>query len=152
MLAADLLSAGQATAQGDTAEAVRGLLDEALCRRGPAFAGILSAIEHLFDRMSRLGIVFSPDLLMFQKAMVTLKGVLADIDPSFNRDDHLISAAVVGFINDFARFRLQKLLVREIWQLYPFNLGRAMEVQRILIKFCLHLGAAWLEPPRPCCL
>jgi ubiquinone biosynthesis protein len=152
MLAVDLLSAGQATARDGTAEAVRALLDEALCRRGPAFAGILSAIEHLFDRMSRLGIVFSPDLLMFQKAMVTLKGVLADIDPSFNRDDHLISAAVVGFINDFARFRLQKLLVREIWQLYPFNLGRAMEVQRILIKFCLHLGAAWLEPPRPCCL
>ncbi|MCG6907386.1 MAG: hypothetical protein LJE63_12300 [Desulfobacteraceae bacterium] len=152
MLAVDLLSAGQATARGGTTEAVRALLDEALCRRGPAFAGILSAIEHLFDRMSRLGIVFSPDLLMFQKAMVTLKGVLADIDPSFNRDDHLISAAVVGFINDFVRFRLQKLLVREIWQLYPFNLGRAMEVQRILIKFCLHLGAAWLEPPRPCYL
>ncbi len=66
------------------------------------------------------------------------------------RDDHLISAAIVGFINDFVRFRPQKLLVREIWQLYPFNFGRAMEVQQILIKFCWHLGAAWLEPPRAC--
>jgi hypothetical protein len=152
ILAADLLSAGQATGREETADAVRSLLDETLCRQGPAFAGILSAIEHLFDRMSRLGIVFSTDLLMFQKAMVTLKGVLADIDPGFNRDDHLISAAVVGFINDFVRFRPQRLLIHEIWQLYPFNLGRALEMQRILTKFFWHLGAAWLEPPRPCAL
>ncbi len=150
MLAVDFLSGGQATAQSDIADAVRSLVDKTVCRQGPPFAGILSEIEHLFDRMSRLGIVFSTDLLMFQKAMVTLKGVLADIDPSFNRDDHLISAAIVGFINDFVRFRPQKLLVREIWQLYPFNFGRAMEVQQILIKFCWHLGAAWLEPPRAC--
>lgn len=150
MLAADFLSGGKATERRETADAVRSLLDKTVCRQGPAFAGILSAIEHLFDGMSRLGIVFSTDLLMFQKAMVTLKGVLADIDPSFNRDDHLISAAIVGFINDFVRFRPQRLLVREIWQLYPFNFGRAMEVQQILIKFCWYLGAAWLEPPRPC--
>ncbi|MDZ7596778.1 MAG: hypothetical protein U5J82_00410 [Desulfobacterales bacterium] len=71
-------------------------MDKTVCRQGLPFAGILSEIEHLFDHMSRLGIVFSTDLLMFQKAMVTLKGVLADIDPSFNRDDHLISAAIVG--------------------------------------------------------
>jgi hypothetical protein len=152
MLAVDFLSGGQTTAQRATADAVRSLLDKTVCRQGPAFGGILSTIEHLFDRMSRLGIVFSTDLLMFQKAMVTLKGVLGDIDPSFNRDDHLISAAIVAFINDFVRFRPQKLLVREIWQLYPFNLGRAMAVQQILIKFCWHLGAAWLEPPRPCSL
>ena len=150
MLAADFLSVGQATARGETAEAVRSLLDETACRQGPAFTGLPSTIEHIFDRMSRLGIVFSSDLLMFQKAMVTLKGVLADIDPGFNRDEHLISAAIVGFINDFVRLRPQKLLVREIWQLYPFNLGRVMEVHQLLIKFFWHLGATWLQPPRPC--
>ena len=150
MLAADFLAGGRVTAAHATADAVRGLVEKTICRQGAPFGGILSAIETLFDGMSRLGIVFSTDLLMFEKAMVTLKGVLTDIDPTFNRDDHLISAGIVGFFNDVVRFRLQKLLVSEIWKLYPFNFGRMLEIQQILFKFCWHVGTAWLEPPRHC--
>ena len=84
---------------------------------------------------------------MYEKALVTLKGVLADIDPTFNRDDYMAWAAITTFLDDVIRLRLLKLVMKEIWTLYRHSLSLFLNIQRIIFWFFKDVAA--LRRKRP---
>lgn len=55
-----------------------GIIEQLIDNRSDQFRGILSSIEALIEALTYQGVKFKADLLMFEKAMVTLKGVLAE--------------------------------------------------------------------------
>ena len=82
--------------EGDTVKDI-------LKRRRTVFGGVLADIGTLFAEAAYQGIMFPTDLLMFQKSQVTLKGVIADIDPSFDFDERWIRIAVGSYLRDLGR-------------------------------------------------
>jgi hypothetical protein len=72
---------------------------------------------------------------MYEKALVTLKGVLADIDPTFKRDDYMAWAAITTFLDDVIRLRLLKLVMKDIWALYRHSLCLLLDIQKFIFRF-----------------
>lgn len=103
----------------------------------------VSVTRFLFERFTYQGVVFSPVLLMYEKALVTLKGVLADVDPTFNRDDYMIWAAMTTFLDDVVRLRLLKLIIKDAWTLYRHSLSVMFDLQKVIGWFLLDVGRLW---------
>ena len=74
---ADLITEGQLSANKAIGNNIKNIIDEAIKSRGNGERGMLSTIEVLFEKFTYQGVVFSTDLLMYEKALITLKGVLA---------------------------------------------------------------------------
>jgi predicted unusual protein kinase regulating ubiquinone biosynthesis (AarF/ABC1/UbiB family) len=133
--AADMITKGQISSSKAMSAKIEAIIDEAITSlKGPDM-GVLSIIEFLFEKFTYQGVIFSTDLLMYEKALVTLKGVLADIDPSFNRDDYMAWAAITTFLDDVIRLRLLKLIMKEIWVLYRHSLSLLLDIQKIIFWF-----------------
>ncbi|MBF0537581.1 MAG: AarF/ABC1/UbiB kinase family protein [Nitrospirae bacterium] len=67
--------------------AIRGEIDRFVAE---ASTGFIEQSLALLDRLAFKGVKFPGELLMFRKAIFTLKGVLQELDPGFDMDRHLI--------------------------------------------------------------
>jgi hypothetical protein len=118
-----------------------------LGKRGTLCGGVLSDIGALFGEFSYHGIVFPTDLLMFQKSLVTLKGVIADIDPGFDCDKEWMGIAVASYFGDLLRLRTYFEIYQEIWALRCFSLSQILRLHRLIAKLFGRLAAAGLKAP-----
>ena len=110
--------------------------------------GVLSIIEFLFEKFTYQGVIFSADLLLYEKALVTLKGVLADIDPTFKRDEYMVWAAITTFMDDVIRLRLLKLIMKDIWTLYRHSLSLFLDIQKMIFWFVRDVAVLGKKLPR----
>jgi ubiquinone biosynthesis protein len=145
--AADILARLQISSDSDLSYAVKRSIAKTISNRNERTKGVLSTIERLIEEMTYCGVIFPTDLLMFEKALVTLKGVQNDIDPTFDRDDYLFWAALRCFWTDVFKLRLHRLALEEIWNLYRFSLCRLMDLQRLIFKIGLEFGLFCLRLP-----
>jgi ubiquinone biosynthesis protein len=137
--AVDIMSKGQITKSRALRKNVESIIDEVITNREKRLQGVLSSVEGLIEELMYQGLVFSSDLLVFEKSLVTLKGVLADIDPEFSRDEYVVWNAVLQLASDFAHFRIQKMIISELWELYRHSMGVLFDIQRSILKFGLEL-------------
>jgi len=128
-------------------EKIEGIIDKAITGLEERHRGVLSTIEFLFEKFTYQGVVFSADLLMYEKALVTLKGVLADIDPTFKRDDYMVWGAVTTFANDVIRLRLLKLVMKDIRDLYLHSLFLLLDIQKVIFRFLWDVALLWKKLP-----
>ena len=133
--AADIMSGGKITADRALGLRVQDLISDIVDSRETRIKGVLGSVENLIERIMYLGVVFSPDLLVFEKGLVTLKGVLADIDPTFDRDEYVVMAAVGQFVSDIMHFKLQSVIFKEVWALYKYSFSLFLNIQKTLIRF-----------------
>ena len=133
--AADIITKGQISSSKTMSAKIRAIIEEAITSLKRPDMGVLSIIEFLFEKFTYQGVIFSADLLLYEKALVTLKGVLADIDPTFNRDDYMAWAAITTFLDDVIRLRLLKLVMKDIWALYRHSLFLFLDIQKIIFWF-----------------
>ncbi|SLM28560.1 ABC1 family protein [Desulfamplus magnetovallimortis] len=133
--AADIMSGGTITSDSELGKKVMDIVSENVESRGTCITGVLSSVESLIEQIMYLGVVFSPDLLVFEKSLVTLKGVLADIDPDFDRDEYVVLAAVLRLASDVAHFRLQGMIIHELWNFYKYSISLFFDVQKAILKF-----------------
>jgi len=145
---ADIITRRQTSISKVMSDNIMGIIDEAITGQKNQVRGLLSSIEFLFERFTYRGVVFSADLLMYEKALVTLKGVLADVDPTFNRDDYMIWAAMTTFLDDVVRLRLLKLLIKDAWSLYRHSLSVMFDLQKVIGWFLLDVGRLWRKLPK----
>jgi len=137
---ADLITKGQISSNKAIGNRINGIIDEAITSRREGERGILSTIEFLFEKFTYQGVVFSTDLLMYEKALITLKGVLADIDPTFNRDNYMVWAVMTTFLDDIIRLRLLKMVIKETWALYSNSLSLLLDIQKVVFWFLWDVG------------
>jgi ubiquinone biosynthesis protein len=145
---ADIITRRQTSTSKAMSDSIMGIIDEAVTGQKNRVRGLLSSIEFLFEKFAYQGVVFSSDLLMYEKALVTLKGVLADIDPTFNRDDYMIWAAMTTFLDDVVRLRLLKLIIKDAWSLYRHSLSVMFDLQKVIGWFLLDVGRLWRKLPK----
>ncbi len=141
--AADIMAGGTISKNKDTAKAVRKIIGRVLSERESRLSGVLGDVEHLIEQLMYQGIVFSPDLLVFEKALVTLKGVLADVDPGFDRDAFIVWSAVRRLAADLASFRIQSMILKELWALYKHSLSVFMDIQRSLLRLAVDMAIVY---------
>lgn len=132
--AADIMCKGQITRSETLKKNVTSIIQEMITNREKRLTGVLSSVENLIESLMYEGLIFSADLLVFEKSLVTLKGVLADIDPEFSRDEYIVFSAVYQLMNDFAHLRIQKMILKELWTLYRFSLSTLFNVQRAIFR------------------
>ena len=144
---ADIITKGQLSADPATSKTIKGIIAEGIRLQGQGTHGMLSSIEFLFERFTHEGVVFSADLMMYEKAMVTLKGVLSDVDPTFNRDAFMIWSAVTSLVDDAVRFRLLGLFMKEAWALYRHSLALFLDIQKVVYWFLMDLARVSLKIP-----
>jgi ubiquinone biosynthesis protein len=133
--ATDIITKGQISSSNAMRGATNRIIDEAIMSLRKRAKGVLSTIEFLFGKLTYQGIVFPADLMMYKKALITLRGVLADIDPSFNRDHYLRRAVLTTFLDDVVRLRLLKMVVKDIWSLYGHSLSLLIDIQKVVFWF-----------------
>jgi ubiquinone biosynthesis protein len=137
---ADVITKGQISSNKAIGNRIKGIIDEAIAGQREGERGILSTIEFLFEKFTYQGVVFSTDLLMYEKALITLKGVLTDIDPTFNRDNYMVWAVVTTFLDDMIRLRLLKMVMKETWALYRNSLSLLLDIQKVVFWFLWDVG------------
>ena len=144
---ADIITKGQLSTDPLMRKTIQRIIVEGIEMQGKGTRGMLSAIEFLFEKFTHEGVVFSADLMMYEKAMVTLRGVLSDVDPTFNRDAYMIWAAVTSLVDDAVRFRLMKLFMKEAWTLYRHSLVLFLDMQKVVFWFLEDLARVSLKIP-----
>jgi ubiquinone biosynthesis protein len=145
---ADIITKGQLTSNSSRRKAIKTIIENAMQMQGRGTRGMLSSIEYLFEKFTHEGVVFSADLMMYEKAMVTLRGVLTDVDPTFNRDAFMTWAAVTSLLDDAIRFRLVKLFLKEAWSLYRHSLALFIDAQKVFFWFLKDLARVSLKFPK----
>ena len=145
---ADIITRRQTSSAKTMSDNIMGIIDEAITGQKNRDRGLLSSIEFLFERFTYQGVVFSAELLMYEKALVTLKGVLADVDPTFNRDDYMLWAATTTFLDDVIRLRLLKLIIKDAWSLYRHSLSVMFDLQKVIGWFLLDVARLWRKLPK----
>ncbi|MBF0525939.1 MAG: AarF/ABC1/UbiB kinase family protein, partial [Deltaproteobacteria bacterium] len=146
--AADIIAKGQLSADPGIGGKIQKSINEVISSRGMKVSGAMSAIERLFEDFTYHGVIFSSDMMMYKKVLFTLQGVLTEIDPSFNRDDYLVWAAMLTFVEDLIKLRLLRLVLHEIWSLYRHSLALLFDVQKVVLRFIWDLGFSWAKLPR----
>ena len=145
---ADIITRRQTSKDKAMSHNIMGIIDEAITGQKNRVRGLLSSIEFLFKKFTYQGVLFSADLLMYEKALVTLKGVLADVDPTFKRDEYMIRAAMTTFLDDVVRLRLLKLIIKDAWTLYRHSLSIMFDIQKVIAWFLLDVGRLWTKLPK----
>lgn len=133
--AADLITGGQLSHDKSKAREILECIEQVNAHKGIGIRGVVTRVERVFEALTYRGVVFSADLLMYEKSLVTLKGVLADIEPTFNRDDHIALAAMYTFLTDMMQLRYQRVLIEELWSLYRSGLGNFFRTHWELLRF-----------------
>ncbi|HIJ39694.1 MAG TPA: AarF/ABC1/UbiB kinase family protein [Deltaproteobacteria bacterium] len=146
--AADVITKGSISVDKVMSGKIEGVIEEAMTGLKKGDRGILSTIEFLFEKFTYQGVVFSADLMMYEKALITLKGVLADIDPEFSRDDYLIRSAITTFMNDMIHLRLVKMVMEDIWSLYRHSFNLLIDVQKVIYRFFRDIALMRGKPPK----
>lgn len=108
----------------------------------PRKRGMLSMTGEIFEELTCIGLVFPPNILLFGKAMVTLNGVLSDIDATFNRDDYVIGAVMRKFYGNMASLRLHWFWLKQTWLFYGYGLEKLFELQRFIWRTAARFGWA----------
>ena len=144
---ADIITKGQLSTHPAMRKAIKRIISEGIRMQGLGTSGMLSSIEYLFEKFTQEGVVFSADLMMYEKAMVTLRGVLSDVDPTFNRDAYMTWAAITSLVDDAVRFRLLKLFMKEAWSLYRHSLVLFFDMQKVVFWFLADLARVSLKIP-----
>ncbi len=144
---ADIITKGQLSQNSARRKRIERVIAGAMEIEGRGTGGVLSSMEYLFERFTHEGVVFSADLMMFEKAMVTLKGVLRDVDPTFNRDAYMTWAAITSLIDDAVRFRFVTLFMKEAWSLYRHSLALFLDLQKVVFWFLTDLTRVSLKMP-----
>ena len=147
LFAADIATGGQLILGKGWVPALYDTVDEMLSRRKTRTGGVITDIGALLGELACRGVVFPTNLLMFQKSLVTLKGVIHDIDPVFEFDSQWIQLALASYADDLIRPGYYYDLFKEIWHLGRYSLGRVLSVQRILFRILGRMGAAGLKLP-----
>ncbi len=147
----DILTQGQLSATPAMRRRIREIVHAAACEQKAGRLGGVSSIEFLFEKFTHEGVVFSSDLMMYEKALLTLKGVLRDIDPTFKRDVYMVRGAVALFMDDLFRLRLMGLFMKEAWRLYCRSISLIIDLQKVIfwlsqdmIRFTMRLPAPLL--------
>jgi ubiquinone biosynthesis protein len=146
--AADVITQGSISVDRTMTRRIEGVIEEAMTGLKKGDRGILSTIEFLFEKFTYEGVVFSADLMLYEKALVTLKGVLADIDPDFSRDDYLVRSAITTFMNDMIHLRLMKMVMKDIWSLYRHSFNLLVDVQKVITRFFMDIVLLRRNPPK----
>ena len=146
--AADVITKGSISVDKVMSGKIVGVIEEAMTGLKKGDRGILSTIEFLFEKFTYQGVVFSADLMMYEKALITLKGVLADIDPEFSRDDYLVRSAITTFMNDMIHLRLVKMVMEDIWSLYRHSFNLFIDVQKVIYRFFRDIALMRGKPPK----
>ena len=144
---ADVITKGQLSTGPEMVGEAKAIIERCFLKKTANVNGLLSAIEYLFEKFTHTGVVFSADLMMYEKALLTLKGVLSDVDPSFNRDAYMVRASMGLLVNDAIRFRLFKLFIKEAWRLYRHSLNLFLDMQKVLLWFTLDLARVSRKVP-----
>ncbi|MBA4368205.1 MAG: hypothetical protein C0403_11290 [Desulfobacterium sp.] len=143
--AADLITNGQISGNADLESKVLRFIDKTIAGKAVGLGNIFNAIEIFFEELTYLGIIFPKNLMMYEKAAVTLKGVLADIDPSFDRNDYLAWAYMVTFLKDLVYLRIHQVILEEAWILYRRRVESIIGMQKG-IRLLLHrAGSRWIK-------
>ena len=145
--ATDIITKGQISSNNAMTHKTHRIIDEAISTSRVRLRGVLSTIEFLFGRLTYQGVVFSADLMLYKKALITLKGVLADIDPSFNRDNYMHRAAMTIFLNDVIRLRLLKMVFKDIWSIYRHSLSLLLDIRKVISWFLRDAVLLWKKLP-----
>ncbi|MBW2007773.1 MAG: AarF/ABC1/UbiB kinase family protein [Deltaproteobacteria bacterium] len=144
--AGDMITGGQLTAEPDRERVFRDIVRKTLAERTGRLKGILASVEALFEAFTYEGVVFSADLMMYKKALFTLQGVLAEVDPTFDRDAYLVRAAAAAFLDDLFRIRLRPVM-REIWSLYRRSFMLFFRIQKVILRFLVEVTLFWARLP-----
>ncbi len=142
-LAAQLAAADKTSLEdarkADAHRAVKKILDQ----RRTWIGRLQDDINAVIGALSYNGAVFPTNLLMFQKAMITLKGVITDIDPGFN-DDQLLWLALGSQMRDLCRPRYHWKVYNELMALGRYSTLQLMQFQWMLFNVSVELGLAGL--------
>lgn len=132
--AIDIVSKGQLSESPQRSSNAKGVIKRILSGRENRFDGLLSVIEEMVEELLRQGINFPENLLMFEKALITLKGVMQDTDPGFNRDDYILLAAAQQLLKNLIYLRYHRIIAKQVFSLYRYNFARLWEVQKIIFR------------------
>jgi ubiquinone biosynthesis protein len=143
--AADLITNGQISRNADLESKVLHFIDKTIAGQAVGLSNIFNTIEFFFEELTYLGIIFPKDLMMYEKAAVTLKGVLADIDPSFDRNDYLVWACMVTFLKDLVYLRIHQVIVEEALVLYRRRVESIIDLQKEIQLLLHRTGSRWIK-------
>ncbi len=132
--AVDIVTKGQVSENWERSANIRAIIKRILSGRKNRYDGIVSVIEEMVEEFVRQGLDFPIDLLMYEKALITLKGVMNDTDAQFNRDDYILWAASQQLLKDLFYMRYQGIVAKKILGLYWKNLIKLWEVQKIVFR------------------
>jgi len=144
--ASDIVTKGQLSSDKEQSRVVMKLIEEAISGMSGNAGGVLSAMETLFERFTYHGIVFSADLMLYQKAMLTLKGVIADICPDFDRNDCLIRSALITFLSDLIQLKILKMIMKDAGGVYRNSLLLFLQLQVSIFRLLGSVGILWMKP------
>ena len=147
LFAVDIVTGGQIFKNRQWQPELRDTVGRILGRRDMLLRDVLTDIGAVFAEVAYQAFVFPTDLLMFQKSLVTLKGVIADIDPEFNFDKQWLGIAVASYLGDLRRPRYYFEVYKEIWALRRHSVGRILQMHRLVTKLLKRLGIAGLKLP-----
>jgi ubiquinone biosynthesis protein len=133
--AADVVTKGQLSSDKERSPVLMKLIDEAIAGMSGKAGGVLATLETLFERFTYNGVVFSADLMLYQKAMLTLKGVIADVCPGFDRGDYLLRSAMLTFLNDIMKLKIFKMIMEDAGGVYQTGMALFYHLQKSLFRF-----------------
>lgn len=132
--ASDMPTKGHLSSTREQSRVAIRLIEEDISVMSGDAKSVFSAMESLFECFTYHGIVFSGDLMLYQKAMVTLKGVIVDICPGFDRDDYLIRAAMIKFLSDLTQLKMARMMVKDAGTIYGNSLSLFLHLQRSALR------------------
>ena len=147
LFAVDIVTGGQILKNRQWQPGLRDTVKQILERRGTLLGDVLTDIGAVFAEVAYQGIIFPTDLMMFQKSLVTLKGVIADIDPDFDYDEEWIGITIGSYLGDLRRPRYYFEIYKEIWALRRYSVGRILQMHRLVTRLLRRLGIAGLKFP-----
>ncbi|MFZ5573346.1 MAG: AarF/UbiB family protein [Thermodesulfobacteriota bacterium] len=143
--AADLITNGGISKNPELESPVMELIDSVITDHSGGARGVLTSIEFFFEELTYLGVIFPTDLMMYKKAAVTLNGVLADIDPSFDRNGYLLREGAALFLDDLINLRFHRAILDEAWILYQHSIEKLLDLQKE-IRLTIYRGCSqWLK-------
>lgn len=136
--AIDIITKKQISSDKALRSDVQSAIKKVMAKRNGRFNGLISTIEEMIEELLCRGVVFPINLLMYEKVLVTLKGVFEDIDPEFNRDDYVLWAAAWQFLKDIFQMRIHTAVAKEIFSLYRYGFVKFINIQKIIFKMWLN--------------
>jgi ubiquinone biosynthesis protein len=149
LYAADIIAARKISSDADVRTAATSAVQNVLDRRRTWTGHVLDDISALIGELSYHGAVFPTDMLMFQKAMITLKGVIADIDPSFT-DDQLLWIALSSQIRDLYQISYHWKISKELVAFGRYSTTKLIKLHWQIVKVAFEMGllGIYLTLPR----